>query len=55
MKIEMNGYGKEPLACKCLGVDLVNAKAAAAVSDCSWAWSPGVTFGRIFPAAYLVV
>ena len=35
MKREMNGYGKEPLACKCLGVDLVNAKAAAVPSDCS--------------------
>ena len=34
IKREMNAYGKEPLACKCLGVDLVNAKAAAAASDC---------------------
>ena len=34
IKREMNAYGKEPLACKCLGVDLVNAKPAAAASDC---------------------
>ena len=37
IKREMNAYGKESLACKCLGVDLVNAKAAAAASDCRYA------------------
>ena len=39
----MNAYGNEPLASKCLGINLVNAKAAVVVSDCSWAvgQSPG--------------